>query len=664
MIMKGEGTVGKYQGHDHVARASHDRGTVPQSTALPLLPEAERNQVLVEWNDTAADYPHDMCLHQLFEEQVERTPDAVAAIFEDQYLTYRELNRRANQLAHYLRTLGVGPETLVGLCVERSLEMMIGLLGVLKAGGGYVPLDPSYPADRLAFMLADSQVSILLAMQATIAGLPAWTGTLISLDTGFCAIAEEPDENPCNLTTPDNLAYVIYTSGSTGTPKGVAIEHRGLVNYLHWCTQAYEVEAGQGAPVHSSIAFDLTITGLFAPLLIGRATRLLPEDASIEALSTLLREESNFSLVKITPSHLQLLSQQLSPQDVTGRTRMFIIGGENLTAATIAFWEEFAPDTVLINEYGPTETVVGCCVYRTPHKAHTSGSIPIGRPIANTRLYILDEQMDPVAVGVAGELYIGGVGVARGYLNRPDLTAERFLPDPFSGTPGARLYRTGDLTRYLPDGTIEYLGRLDQQVKIRGFRIEPGEIITLLDRHPSVLASHVAAREFGPGDVRLVVYVVPAAGQEPTASALQSFLATSLPDYMVPSVFVRTGALPLTPNGKIDSAALPEPDATNSMRGEATAEPLTPIQVRLAGIVATVLGVPAVGIHDDFFLIGGHSLLGVQLISRIRDRFGVALPLLSLFEAPTVAELSVEIEQLIIANLEAMSEEEALRHLA
>jgi amino acid adenylation domain-containing protein len=509
-------------------------------------------------------------------------------------------------------------------------------------------------------------VPILLTTQATVAILPAYAGTVLALDADWAEIAAAPDTNPAPLTTHDNLAYVIYTSGSTGRPKGVAIEQRGLVNYLHWALTAYEVADGQGAPVHSTIAFDLTITGLYAPLLVGRATRLLPEDASIEALSALLRDEANFSLVKITPSHLQLLSQQLPAETVAGRTRMFIIGGENLTAEHVAFWQEHAPATALINEYGPTETVVGCCVYRTPLTTHAAGSsIPIGKPIANTQLYILDEEMRPVAVGVAGELYIGGAGVARGYLNRPDLTAERFLPDPFSSVPGARLYKTGDLCRYQPDGNIEYLGRLDQQVKIRGYRIEPGEIIAALNQHPGVRASHVAAREQGTGDKRLVAYIVPVPGVEPTAAALQEFIGATLPDYMVPTTFVRIAALPLTPNGKIDTEALPEPDATNDMRAAATAtEPLTPMQERLVAIVAGVLGVERVGIDDDFFMMGGHSLLGVQLISRIRDNFGVTLPLLSLFEAPTVAELAVEIERIFMANLEAMSEEDVQRFLA
>ena len=621
-----------------------------ETAAGAVRTEEERHRVLVEWNDTAAAYPQEQCLHQLFAAQVARTPDADAVIFGDQRLTYRELDRRANQLAHRLQALGVGPDVLVGLCVERSPEMMVGLLGILKAGGAYVPLDPSYPPERLAFMLADSRAPILLAMRATRAELPAYTGTLVCLDTDWETISQEPHEPPHNQATPDNLAYVIYTSGSTGTPKGVAIEHRGLVNYLHWGIKAYAVEAGCGAPVHSSIAFDLTITGLFAPLLVGRPTWLLPEDASIEALSTLLQQETNFSLIKITPAHLQLLSQQLRPEDVAGRTRMFVIGGENLTAEAIAFWEKFAPDTVLINEYGPTETVVGCCVYRVPRGMHATGSIPIGRPIANTQLYILDDDRLPVAVGTAGELYIGGAGVARGYLNRPDLTAERFLPDPFSGAPGARLYKTGDLARYLPDGTIEYLGRLDDQVKIRGFRIEPGEIISVLNGHPAVRSSHVAAHEQRAGDVRLVAYIVPTPGYDVTADVLQTFLGEYLPEYMVPTAFVHIDTLPLTPNGKVDRYALPAPDERNTMRASSGSGPLTPIQERLAGIVAAVLGLESVGVDDDFFLLGGHSLLGVQLISRIRDTFGVELRLLTVFEAPTVTELSDQIERIHLSQ--------------
>lgn len=666
MILKKGGAAGDHHRQGIVAPVSRNsskpqsvepvqasRNTLPRAAAhevagagvdqrlseTPLLTQAERHQVLVEWNDTAAAYPQDKCLHQLFEAQVARTPDAVAVICEDQRLTYRELNRRANQLAHYLRGRGVGPEVLVGLCMERSLAMVTALLGILKAGGAYVPLDPSYPEARLAFMLADSGVSILLTMQAVLAKWPAYEGTPVCLDADWERIAEEPNGNLDNRTLPDNLAYVIYTSGSTGTPKGVAIEHQGLVNYLHWCIGAYDVESGRGAPVHSSIAFDLTITGLFAPLLVGRTTWMLPEHADIEALSTLLQQETNFSLVKITPSHLRLLSQQLSPQEVAGRTRMFVIGGENLTAEMIAFWERFSPDTILINEYGPTETVVGCCVYRVPRTMYASGAIPIGRPIANTQLYILDPHQRPVAVGVPGELYIGGVGVARGYLNRPDLTAERFIPDPFSPTPGARLYKTGDLVRYLPDGTIEYFGRLDHQVKIRGFRIELGEIETALTQHPAVREALVLARDDAGGDTRLIAYVVPAPAP-PSTRELRGLLQTRLPEYMVPSAFVFLKALPLTPNGKVDRDALPAPDAHRADADTEFIPPRSTLERELVAVWEEVMDVRPIGVEDNFFDLGGHSLLAVRLFARLEERFGKRLPVATLLHAPTITQLA------------------------
>ena len=476
---------------------------------LSLLTAAERQQLLVEWNDTHADYPEDSCLHQLFEFQVERTPDAVAVIFEDELLTYQELNARANRLGHYLRALGVGPEVRVGICMERSLEMMVGLLGILKAGGAYVPLDLAYPQKLLAFMIEDAQVPVLLTQERLREAFPEQGARMICLDTCWEAIARMSEESPISEATAANLAYVIYTSGSTGTPKGTLIPHRGLMNYLTWCTKAYAVEAGQGALVHSSIAFDLTITGLFAPLLVGRRVHLLREHLGVEALSTALKQGANWSLVKLTPTHLRLLSQQLSPQEAAGRTRAFIIGGENLLAESLAFWRAFAPETRLINEYGPTETVVGCCVYQVPDGKHKTGSIPIGRPIANTQVYLLDGHLQPVPIGVPGELYIGGAGMARGYLHRPELTAERFLPNPFSKEADTRLYKTGDLARYIPNGKLEFLSRLDHQVKLRGFRVGLGEIEAVLREHPAVREALVLTQKDVPGDKRLVAYVVP-----------------------------------------------------------------------------------------------------------------------------------------------------------
>ncbi|HVT82046.1 MAG TPA: amino acid adenylation domain-containing protein, partial [Phycisphaerae bacterium] len=489
-------------------------------TRLPLQGPAELRQLIEEWNQTAAAYPRERCLHELFEEQVARMPDATAVTFENQKLTYRALNERANQVAHHLRSLGVGPEVLVGLCVKRSVEMMVGLLGILKAGGAYVPLDPTYPKSRLAYMLGDSGAAVLLTQRELTGSLPEHKTRVVCMDADWEKIGAQGKENPARAAGPENLAYVIYTSGSTGRPKGAMILHRGLVNYLTWALKAYPVAEGRGAPVHSSISFDLTITGLLAPLLAGGTVLLVPEDLGVQGLVETLRQQGDFSLVKITPAHLELLSRQLSPEETAGRARAFIIGGENLTYQNVAYWQEHAPETLLVNEYGPTETVVGCCIYCVPAGERRAGSIPIGRPIANTQLYILDKHLQPVPIGVAGELCIAGDGVARGYLHAPELTARKFIANPFAKEAGARLYRTGDLARYLADGTIEFLGRMDDQVKIRGYRIELGEIESTLRLHPQVAQAHVINQE-----KRLVAYLV-TKGPEPIRPAdLRAFLS-------------------------------------------------------------------------------------------------------------------------------------------
>ncbi|MFN2252597.1 MAG: non-ribosomal peptide synthetase, partial [Candidatus Promineifilaceae bacterium] len=404
---------------------------------LRILSQAERQQVLYDWNATEAKYPKDMCIHELFEAQVEKTPDAVAVIYEDQHLSYQELNQRANRLAHHLIALGVVPDTKVAICLTRSLEMVVGLLAILKAGGAYVPLDPAYPADRLEFMLEDSAPLALLtqsSLKERWARLPE-AAAVIELDAETRPwerlSASNLDPRKLELT-PSHLAYVIYTSGSTGKSKGVMVEHKGVANYLNWCLHSYPLlQGGTGSPVHSSVSFDLTVTSLFGPLVSGRRAVILPEVAGVEALATAFREHHDFNLVKITPAHLKVLGEQLLPSEAAGRTRAFIIGGENLLPDHVAFWHKFAPGTALVNEYGPTETVVGCCVYMTPPGELPSTAIPIGRAISNMKMYILDAHLQPVPIGVAGELYIGGVGVARGYLNRPMLTAERFVPDPF-----------------------------------------------------------------------------------------------------------------------------------------------------------------------------------------------------------------------------------------
>ncbi|HQY71732.1 MAG TPA: amino acid adenylation domain-containing protein, partial [Pseudomonadales bacterium] len=605
---------------------------------LAMLTGAERRQLLVEWNDTKTDYPRESCVQELFEAQAARTPDAVAVAYRNQRLTYRELSARSSQLAHFLRERGVGPDTLVPICFERSPEMVIGVLGILKAGGAYVPLDPGYPADRLDFMLEDTQASILLTQSHLAPNLPGHGTTAMCLDTEWHELERFAPKSPPSRTNATHLAYVIYTSGSTGRPKGVCVTHRGLVNYVCYATAAYEVSEGAGAPVHSSIAFDLTVTSLFAPLLAGRTVHLLPDDLGVEALVNAFQDAAGeYSLVKITPAHLQVLQLALSAEQAAKRTRVFVIGGEQLEAEAIEFWRRHAGNTVLVNEYGPTETTVGCCTYSVTAESRVSGAIPIGRPIANTQLYILDDCMEPVPIGVIGELYIGGEGVARGYLRRPDLTAEKFVADRFSGVPQARLYRTGDLVRYLPDGNIEFIGRCDNQVKLRGYRIELGEIETVLYQHPAIREVVVLAREDVAGDKRLVAYLV-AREAAPSAAELKEHLMRTLPQHMVPSAFVFLQEMSLTPNGKVDRKALPAPERLLGAEAIYVA-PRTSTEEIVAGIWAEVLKLERVGVEDNFFELGGHSLLAVRVIERMR-RAGLHAQVRTLFMAATVAELA------------------------
>ena len=606
---------------------------------LPLMGEEERSTLLVAWNETAADYPRDLPAHALFEAQAARTPDAVAVIAGDHRLTYRELDARANQLAHWLRGLGAGPDVLVGLCLERTLELPVGILGILKAGGAYVPLDPTYPVERLAWMLEDSAVAIVVTQQKLADELPA-VAMPVCLDTDWEQIGAGSETRPEVALTPSSLAYIIYTSGSTGRPKGVMIHHRALVNYLSWASLAYPITAGRGAPVHSSIAFDLTVTSLFCPLITGRTAVMLPDESDVTALVDTLANQGGYGLVKLTPAHLELLNQLVPSGKAAAATRAFVIGGEALSWETLAFWRKNAPGIRLINEYGPTETVVGCCVYDAARPGTFTGPVPIGRPIANTRLYVLDAHLAPVPIGVAGELYIGGDGVARGYLNRPELTAERFVQDPFHA--GGRLYRTGDLVRYREGGDLVFLGRIDHQVKIRGYRIELGEIEAVLAQHPGVREAVALAREDTPGDRRLAAYIVAVEAPAPDAAELRRFLGARLPEYMVPSAFVVLDALPLTPNGKVDRKALPAPDARSGLTGEVVG-PRNPIEEVLAGIWADLLGVEGISVHSDFFELGGHSLLATQVGARIATFFQVQLPLQALFEATTIAELGARI---------------------
>ncbi len=607
---------------------------------LDIFSEQEREELLVAFNNTKTAELQYKCIQDWFEQQCDRTPENIAIIYQNQQFTYQELNTRANQLANYLQQLGVKPDVMVGLCVERSPLMLIALLGILKAGGAYVPIDPNYPLERKTFILNDSQMPVLLTQQHLLADLATNEIQVICIDNDWETINQQKNENPITTTTALNLAYVIYTSGSTGKPKGTLIPHQGLVNYLSWATQRYAVEQGVGSLVHSPLGFDLTITSLFSPLLVGRTVELLSEEQGIETLSEALKKSSNLSLVKITPAHLDLLKQQLSKEEIANKTRAFIIGGENLLAESITFWQDVAPDTILVNEYGPTETVVGCCVYQVPVGKHSTGSIPIGKAIANTQLYILDQYLQPVPMGVPGELHIGGLGLARGYLNQPELTALKFIPNPFSKQEGDRLYKTGDLVRFLQSGDIEYIGRIDNQVKIRGFRIELGEIEATINQHPSISTSVVILREDKSGNQNLIAYTTLHPNKTLTIPELRRFLQNKLLDQMVPNAFMILEALPLTSNGKVDRQALPMPDVLRPELEVAYVVPQTEVEKIIASVWQKALNLQKIGIHDNFFEIGGHSLLLVRVHSQLQEILKAELSTLDLFRYPTISSLA------------------------
>ena len=608
-------------------------------SALPLLTEAERHQLLVEFNDTAAEYPKDKCVHQLFEEQVERTPDAVAVVFENEQLSYQELNAKANQLAHHLRKLGVGPDVLVGICVERSLGMIVGLLGILKAGGAYVPLDPSYPKDRIAFMLEDAAPAVLLTQEKLLTDLPEYAGQTVCLDSGWDEIEQEPASNPIINVTHENLVYVIYTSGSTGKAKGAMNEHCGIVNRLLWMQEEYGLTADDRVLQKTSFSFDVSVWEFFWPLIVGAQLVVArPEGHKDPAYLVETVRKTNITTIHFVPSMLAVF---LEADGIEGcqTLKRVISSGE---ALSVALQERFfARSTAqLHNLYGPTEAAVDVAYWQCS-SGSTFASVPIGRPIANTQCYVLDGGIEPVPLGVAGELYIGGVQVGRGYLNRPELTAEKFIANPFGA---GRLYKTGDLVRWLADGNLEFLGRLDDQVKVRGFRIELGEVETALLQHPAVREVVVVAREDVPGDKRLVAYTVQKKDQSFEVSDLRQFLKATLPEYMVPSTFVVLDSIPLSSNGKTDRRALPIP---NQLGDDITYTPArTLLEEQLTDIWAKALGLQRVGIHNDFLDLGGHSLLAIELVSRIRQTLGVELPIVKLFNNPTVAKLSNYFQQL------------------
>ncbi|HZI86285.1 MAG TPA: amino acid adenylation domain-containing protein, partial [Pyrinomonadaceae bacterium] len=621
---------------------------------LPLLTEVERHQLLVNWNSTKKDYADDLCIHQLFETHAERIPDALAAVFKDQRLTYRELNRRANQLAHYLRKLGVGPESLVGICIEPSLEMAVALLGVLKGGGAYVPLDPEYPKERLRLMLEDAQMSVLVSQQQIAGNLPDHRSRVVCLDLDWQEISQESEENPDGGTFSENLAYVIFTSGSTGKPKGVAVSHRAVINVLTHMREQLALSHRDILLHVASLSFDISVLEIFLPLITGAGLVVVSREVAADG-SQLMEQLSNsgVTVMHATPATWCLLLEA----GWQGCNRLTLLcGGETLSYELAE--QLSARGSSVWNLYGPTETTIysSSGLYRSDPSERT---VSIGRPIANTQIYLLDNQLQPVPVGVAGELYVGGAGVARGYLNHPSLTAEKFIPDPFSAEPGARLYKTGDLARYLPNGKIECLGRVDYQVKIRGYRIECGEIGSALDQHPAVRQAVVVARDDSGGDAlsslgtakRLVAYVVTAQSGTPSTNELRVFLKQKLPEYMIPSVFILLDSLPLTPNGKMDRMALPVPDQRRPELASPFVSPRTVVEGILTKIWMEVLKLDKVGIHDNFFELGGHSLLATQVVSRVRQVFKMELPLRTLFDKRTVYEIAKAITKLRSENV-------------
>jgi tyrocidine synthetase-3 len=610
-----------------------------QISELEILSAEKKHELVFDFNATDCDYPKQKTIHQLFEEQVARTPLNIAAVFDHHHLTYSELNRRANQLAHRLRRFGVGPGERVGIYLEHSLEMVVGLLGILKAGGAYVPLDPAHPEARLAFILADAQISVIVTHERLAERPLADEAQMISLDSDWELVSPESEENPTAGATAQDLAYVIYTSGSTGQPKGVKIQHAALINYIWWAKDVYLQNERLAFPLYSSLAFDLTVTSIFTPLITGNTVIVYRREGKESPLAEILRD-NQVGVLKLTPSHLLLLTDGDNRQC---HIKRLIVGGEMLESELARrVYESFGGEIEIFNEYGPTEATVGCMIHKFDPVADTRNLVPIGRPAANVQIYILDDRLHPVAENVMGELFISGDGLATGYLNRSELTAERFVDNPF--IPGQKMYKTGDVARWLPEGIIEFVGRTDDQVKFYGYRVELNEVRCALNRHPQIRDSVVVVTKDRNGHDVMIAYYV--SRQEIAIAQLRAFLSERLVEETIPNVFVHLKKLPLTLNGKINVSALPTLDEARQKLARTFVAPQTPTEEVLARIWTHVLGLQQISINDNFFELGGHSLLATQVISRVRQLFKVDLPVRSLFEAPTLAELA----QVLIAH--------------
>ena len=632
---------------------------------LPLLAPDEERRLLGEWNDTATPFPQTALVQDLFAAQARRQPEATALVWEDQQVSYGDLNRRANLFAAHLQTLGVGPEARVGVLLERSPELVAALLGTLKAGGVYLPLDPQYPAERLGFIMKDAGVSVLVTRAGLHEQLPPHTAKVLDVAAERALIEQQSVAELSLRIEPEQAAYVIYTSGSTGRPKGVLVEHRQLLNTILSGLSAFDFTPADCVPCLAPFAFDISLFELLSPLVAGGRCLLAAgrEVLDAAAAAKLLEEATVIHAVPALMRRLVAYAVADGAAGQYGQIRQLLVGGDAVPPELIREMQAALPSAQVTVLYGPTETAIICARAPVP-RGQTPAHALVGTPLSNTVIRLLDGRGKLVPVGVDGEICVGGAGVARGYLHRPDLTGERFAPDPFAAAPGARLYKTGDLGRYLPDGTITFVGRGDEQVKVRGYRIELGEIEAALKEHTGVRDCVVAARADAPGDKRLVAYLVATApGSAPNTSELRGFLKERVPEYMLPAAFVFLEQLPLTPNGKVDRQALPAPDAERPELETAFVPPETPTEQRVAAIWTQLLGVSRVGLHDNYFDLGGDSLLATQLVSQIRKVFEVELALIELFQHPTLAELSACIEDAVLMQVEEMSDEEAEQSL-